>query len=189
VFPSFALNSNRGGKTSNPPVSNLQDTVSIGKIVKAHGLKGALKVVPYGETLTTLEPGFSVVAAGGDGRTQVYTVKAAQRDKRYLLLFLSGIENRDQAEALKGAVLCMEKARLPKLEAGTYYWADIIGCEVFTIEDEYIGSVQTIIPTAGNDVYVVTNGEDEILIPALEWVVLSVDTDDRTIRVDLPEGL
>jgi len=189
VSPSFALNPNEGGKRSHPPLSSNPDYVRIGKIAKAHGLKGALKVHPYGETFTVLAPGFSILAVGKEGLEMAYTVSEAKQDNRGVLVFLSGIENRDQAESLAGAELFVEKKLLPELEDGTYYWSDIIGCEVYSKDDDYIGCVESIIPTAGNDVFVVKNGDDEVLIPALEWVVLAVDADHKTIRVDLPEGL
>jgi len=84
-------------------------------------------------------------------------------------------------------------ASLEVLEEGVYYWSDLIGLSVFTVDDTYIGRVTSIIQTGSNDVYVVTNDDGEkpadILIPALEWVVLDIRLDQKIMRVDLPEGL
>ena len=75
------------------------------------------------------------------------------------------------------------------MEEGTYYWVDLIGIGVFTTEKEYLGRIESIVETGSNDVYVVKNGEREILIPALETVVLDIDLGKKQMQVDLPEGL
>jgi len=163
--------------------------VRIGKILKAHGLKGAVKVYPYGGSPEIFETDLGIVAVHKDGTEKTYTVRWVKPGNRVVLLALSGIDSRDQAETLIGSELYIDKASLPVLEEGTWYWFDIIGLDVYTTDDEYIGRVESIIPTGGNDVYVVKNGDIETLIPALEWVVLSIDTAGKTMRVDLPEGL
>jgi len=108
-------------------------------------------------------------------------------------LSLREIESRTQAEALVGSKLFIEKKSLPKPEDGGYYWFDIIGLSVFTVKGEYIGRVASIMPTGSNDVYIVKNSaggrQEEMLIPALSSVVVSIDLEKKTMRVDLPEGL
>ena len=117
----------------------------------------------------------------------------AKPHTKTVLLSLKEIENRTQAEALVGSELYIEKMSLPELEDGDYYWFDIIGLSVFTVEGEYIGQVASIMPTGSNDVYIVKGvaGErqKETLIPALASVVVSIDLEKKTMQVDLPEGL
>jgi len=99
----------------------------------------------------------------------------------------------EQAELLAGAELLIEKEDLPELEHGTWYWTDIIGLDVFAVDDTYIGRVTSIIQTGSNDVYVVKNpdgnNDKEILIPAIESVVAAIDLAKGRMTVDLPEGL
>ena len=70
---------------------------------------------------------------------------------------------------------------------------DLIGLSVYTIDGDCLGRIDSIIPTGSNDVYVVKNmvdgKENEVLIPALESVVVEVDLNREIMRVDLPEGL
>ncbi len=167
----------------------LSGCVRIGKIIKAHGLKGVAKVYAYGESSAVFKMGRCMVAVGEDGSERNLTVKWAKPDNRMVLLAFAGIDNRDQAETLIGSELFADQISLPELEEGTYYWADIIGLDVYSVDEDYIGKVTSIIPTGANDVYVVKSGEMEILVPALEWVVLSVDPENRVMRVKLPEGL
>ena len=102
---------------------------------------------------------------------------------------LARVNDRDAAEVLIGSHLWVDKASLPDLEDGDYYWFELIGMSVYTAEDAYLGTVASILPTGSNDVYVVRNGDEEILLPALASVVLAIDTDQRRMTVILPEGL
>jgi 16S rRNA processing protein RimM len=106
-----------------------------------------------------------------------------------MLLSIEGVNDRDAAEVLIGSRLWVDKASLPDLEDGDYYWFELIGMSVYTAEDTYLGTLASILPTGSNDVYVVRNGDEEILLPALASVVQAIDTDQRRMTVILPEGL
>ena len=129
------------------------------------------------------------MAVGPDGIQTPLVVDWAQPDNRHVRVAFVGVDNREQAQMLVGCELFIDAASLPALEEGTYYWSEIIGLAVYGKDDAYIGRVASIIATGGNDVYVVKDGKTETLVPALDWVVLSVDTAKGTMRVDLPEGL
>ena len=102
---------------------------------------------------------------------------------------MEGIDTRNSAESWIGAELFIEKTTLPQLEEGTYYWFEIIGLSVCDVEGAYLGRVESILPTGSNDVYVVTDHENEILIPAIESVVLDIDLEKGRMAVAVPEGL
>ena len=57
------------------------------------------------------------------------------------------------------------------------------------MQNQYLGTLESILPTGSNDVYVVRNGDEEILLPALASVVRVIDIDQRRMEVILPEGL
>lgn len=163
----------------------------IGGIVGVHGLKGALKTVIHSDSLSIFEPGDPIhVKLPGGGET-VYTLKAIRPHKRIALCFLEGIDGADSARELVGAELFMDRDRFPELDEETWYWTDLIGLSVFSVEEEFLGRVESILQTGSNDVYVVKKpgGAGEILVPALSSVVLSVDIAGKTMHVDLPEGL
>lgn len=166
---------------------------SIGKIVATHGIKGALKVYPYTESLSFYEPGNQVLVRDSKGKEKTFIIQSARPHQRNILVFLEGVTGCNLAQTLIGSELYSEKAELPELEEGTYYWLDIIGLSVYAADKSYIGQVQSVFRTGSNDVFVVTDpsGEKnrEILIPALESVILEIDLEKKTMRVDLPEGL
>ncbi|MCF8067223.1 MAG: ribosome maturation factor RimM [Desulfobacterales bacterium] len=163
--------------------------ISVGKIIGAHGIKGDLKIYSYAEDLSVFEQDGTILIRTTDGREKRYPVLWAKPHSRTVLLSLESVNGRDQAEALKGAELFIEKESLPSLEDGTYYWADLIGLDVFTADENHLGILVSIMPTGSNDVYVVKGKAGETLVPALESVVLEIDLDKKMMRVELPEGL
>ena len=166
-----------------------KDVVLIGKIVGTHGVKGTCKIQSYAESLTVFEPGEALLVRSPDGSETYYEIISVKPHSRGALLTLKNIVNREQAKALAGTELYIDRAKLPKLNDGTYYWFDLIGLNVYTTEDRYIGCLESIIETGANDVYVVKKDNREILIPALKSVVRVVDTEQKIMRVELPDGL
>jgi 16S rRNA processing protein RimM len=167
-------------------------TLQIGKVVGLHGLRGALKVVSFAESPSSFAAGSELCLRKGPA-ARTYRLIKAQQHKKTLLLYLEGIDSRALAEPLRGAKIMIDPTGLPPLEEGVYYWHELIGLSVFSMEGEPLGHIDSIIETGSNDVYVVKTRQDgkpeEILIPALESVVCSINLAERSMYVDLPEGL
>lgn len=163
--------------------------ISIGKITGVHGLHGNLKVHSWSESPDTWEKGSLILARGLDGVEKSYTISKAGPYKKGILLRFEEVADINAAERLIGSELLIDKQLLPELDDDEFYWFDIIGLSVYTVEGEFVGNVESIFPTGSNDVYVVKNKGSETLIPALESVVLTIDLDEKRMTVDLPEGL
>lgn len=166
-----------------------QRYILMGRIVGAHGTAGSLKMVSYAESVDVFAPGRELLARGPSGDETVYEVDWAKAQGRTTLLSLKGVIRRSQAEALTGCELFLEKAALPALEEGTYYWDDLIGMEVVSIDGTHLGRIESIFRTGSNDVYVVKQKDRELLLPALKSVIASVDLRARRMEVKIPEGL
>lgn len=163
--------------------------IPIGKIVGTHGLRGTFKIVSYAESPSSFAPG-ERLALRRHGKTAAsFEIESAGPHRRGLILSLKGVATIDQAEEWVGFELCIEKAALPEPEDGSYYWHQIIGLAVVTVNNRRLGRVEEILPTGSNDVYVVRDGRKEVLVPALESVVTEIDLEHGTLKVDLPEGL
>ena len=158
-----------------------------------HGIRGSLKIRSYAESLSVYEGGTGIRVALPDGSVRRMTVQWMQPHGRVLLMTLDGVADRDMAESLIGSELYVERACLPTLEEDTYYWSDLVGLRVYDTSGVHLGCLDEIIPTPGNDVYVVRRRQDgqttEMLIPAIGDVVLKIDLENRTMLVDPPEGL
>ena len=155
----------------------------------AHGLKGTSKIQSYAESLEIFKTGTILLVGSPDGSENRYEIDWIKTHSHGALLALKEVTDREQATSLIGSDLYIEKAELPELEEGTYYWFDLIGVNVYTSDDRYLGCIDSIIETGANDVYVVKDADKEILVPALESVVMSIDVDSKTMRVELPDGL
>ncbi|MFP4475473.1 MAG: ribosome maturation factor RimM [Desulfatibacillaceae bacterium] len=164
--------------------------VEMGKVVGVHGIRGAVKVVSHAGNSDLLAPGSEVYLVHR-GETGTYVIDRVSPHKKILRIFFQGVGDRDEAEALVGGAIMVERARLPEPEPGEYYWIDLIGLSVSTAQGVPLGRLTSIIPTGANDVYVVRDeeGDKEWLVPALDWVILSVDIENGAMVVDLPEGL
>ncbi len=106
-----------------------------------------------------------------------------RRHGRGLVARLQGIEDRDQATALSGEELWIERHHLPALPEGEYYQADLVGFEVVNLEGHVLGRVDHFLETGANAVMVVI-GEREHWLPMVRRHVPKVDTGRRRITVD-----
>ena len=161
----------------------------IGQVVGAHGINGAVKIHFYDDRPRALDTGDTLHLSASEGARTAYAVEWARPHKRNYLVGLEGVRDRDQAQALKDARVVVPRSEMPDLEEGTFYWVDLIGMDVYTVTDRYLGQIASIIPTGSNDVYVVKDEDRETLVPALKTVVKAVDLETNRMRVDLPEGL
>ncbi len=113
-------------------------------------------------------------------------VLEGRRQGKTVVARLQGIETREQAEALRGALISIERSQLQPLPIGEYYWADLIGLEVLDTRGRQLGRVTNLMETGANDVLIVRDEDGkEILIPWLkERVILEVNLEMGNIRVD-----
>ena len=169
------------------------DLVQVGKVIGAHGIDGGVRVYSYAESADCFATEKKLVLVDRTGSSERYVILGSNTHKKIVRLKLEGVNSREQAEALTESDVYLSKNDLPALEPDSYYWSDVIGMEVVTLSGEYLGKVVQIIPTGANDVYVVKTPPDhaaeEILIPAIESVVIDIDVAQNRMRVELPEGL
>lgn len=155
----------------------------MGQVRGAYGVRGWLRVrsdCEPAERLLGYSPWQLKTAAGW----RSHELEAGRLHGSGLVAKLATVDDREQARALAGAEIAIDRAQLPVLAEGEYYWNDLIGLEVVALNGESLGRVTGLMPTGANDVLVV-NGERERLIPfILEQVVLKVDVEARRIEVD-----
>lgn len=170
------------------------ELIQLGKIVGAHGIRGALKILTYAESTESYTTQDTIIVQNAAGEQTHYRLVDCRPHKNTLRVMLEHVTTRSEAEALVGCGIYVLKNSLPPLEEDTYYWHDLIGMAVVTTQGENLGRIEQIIPTGANDVYVVRSeaaGQrpTEILIPAISSVVIEIDTDRNLMEVKLPEGL
>lgn len=161
--------------------------LTLGKVTRVHGLKGYVSIVSYAESNTIYKPGLPLYMDSGSG-LEPFEITAASPHRKGMLILFRGMDV-DGAQKLVGRDLKVRREDLPEPEEGAYYWEDLVGMEVVDERRGSLGFIDSILPTGSNDVYVVKGGLREVLVPALASVVISVDIDNRRMRIDLPEGL
>ena len=163
-----------------------EPTVAIGRIARAHGVRGELSVVVLTEVRERFEPGVTVRLE--DGRT--LTIEASRPHRDRLLVRFREVGDRTAAEALQGSLLVAQRSSSPPLPEGSWWDHDIEGCEVATERGRTLGTVAEVIHTRANDIWSVLDPSGpETLIPVLKDVVVSVDTAGKRIVVREIPGL
>lgn len=167
-----------------------EQMISVGEITGAHGIKGQVKVAALTDfPETRFAPGAKLYV---QKLGQTAEVISASVHKGLYLLSLSGIDDRDRAQALLHTYLQVPQSELPELPPGEYYHFQLIGLAVYQA-DELLGEIVEVMQTGANDVYVIQapagKKPSEILLPALKSCILNVDLAAGRMDVKLPEGL
>jgi len=118
-----------------------------------------------------------------------FTIEYSKPYGRTVIMKLRGINSPEDAATLRGGQLMVPEEESPPLPDGVYYYYQIIGLKVFTVDGVYIGEVTDIIETGSNDVYVVRDGEKEYLIPVIRDVIREIDIRKRRIIISPEAGL
>jgi 16S rRNA processing protein RimM len=170
-------------------VTQSQDWIVIGKISSAHGVRGEVKAQLFLDDPEFLIGVESLFLEGRPGRQKI-GIKRLRLNRSQAIISIEGINDRTEAERLRGREISIPGEWLPELEEDEYYVAQIIGLTVETIEGEVLGEVAEVIFTGANEVYVIRGGpRGEILLPAIESVVEAVEVQQGRMRVAVPEGL
>ncbi len=158
--------------------------VAVGRIAGVWGLRGDLKVEPLTDFPERFAAGASVCLAG-----VAHTIEKSRRQRGLVLLKLAGIDTVTAAEALRHRLLEVPEEEVRPLAEGQYYHFQILGLEVRTTAGDVLGRVEQIIATGSNDVFVVRGPRGEVLVPAIDDIVTSVDTAAGRIEIEVVEGL
>ncbi len=168
----------------------MEDFIYIGRVANTHGVQGMLKVFPTTEDPKRFELLKDIYIEDIRGITNSYTIKNVKYFKNMVILGLKEIEDMNQAEKLKNGIIKIHRKNALPLEENEYYISDLLGLEVFDIEDNKIGILKNIIFTGSNDVYEIDNStKNGLLLPAIKECVLKVDINNKRIIVKIPEGL
>lgn len=157
-------------------------------MLRPHGLRGELKVRLHWEGSTTLSEVESVVVGTGSG-ARAFAVEWARPGPAGVLLKLAGVDDRDAADALKGAPLAVPRSALPALEPGEYYLSDLLGAEVFG-PDGRVGEVVEVRTHPSVDCVAVRVADGRVLEqPLTEPWLEAVDAEAGRIVLSSTEGL
>ncbi|MCB0260808.1 MAG: 16S rRNA processing protein RimM [Calditrichaeota bacterium] len=163
--------------------------ITIGKIVQTHGVQGYVKAITYSDIPGRFE-NLKTVYLETDGEMRGLIIEAVQDGHDATLLKFRGIDDRESARKLVRQEVWVPESEKIELPADNFFVFELIGLQVFDIEGgEFLGTVEEVLTGAGNDVYVIRNGEAEILLPAVREFVKSIDRSAKRMEVQLIEGM
>jgi 16S rRNA processing protein RimM len=161
--------------------------IQLGIVGAPFGVRGWIKLRSHTEPPERLLDHRSLrIGQGSDWRN--YRIEASGRSGGALTVKLAGVEDRDQAQALRGARVCVPRSELPPRDDKDFYRADLIGCEVVNLEGVGLGIVQHFIETPAQ-VLMVVRGVREYWIPAVPLHVRRVDLQARRVIVEWDAGV
>ncbi len=166
--------------------------LTVGRVVKAHGVTGELVVdVRTDDPELRFAPGSTLRAKGSDRRERSYTIDTVRPHGGRLLVRLSGVADRDTADALRGSVFVIDSADLPPIdEDDTYYDHQLEGLRVRTTAGLELGTVTEVLHTAAGELLAVKREQaPELLVPFVSAIVTSVSLEDGVVEIDPPDGL
>ncbi len=162
--------------------------LAVGKVVKVHGIRGEVKILIYSQDFHQFVQYLKLYTLE-ESKINSWHVKKVRRQGRCALVLFDGLSSRDEAQRLVGLEVFVDKRDLPPLEDDEYYWYQLKGLKVVTTSGEHLGVITDIFDNGAHDIYVVSHGTREILIPAVESIIVDISLEKQLIVVDPPLGL
>lgn len=163
---------------------------NVGKIVNTHGIRGEVRVMATTDFIKERFAPEKKLYLQTAGEPLELTVEKARQHKGFVLVKFVGYDNINDVEKFRDHELLVSGEDQQPLEDGQYYYRQIIGLTVKTVDGEELGKIEEIMSPGANDVWVVDRpGKDELLLPVIDDVVKKVDLANQQVIVELMEGL
>jgi 16S rRNA processing protein RimM len=159
--------------------------VAVGRVTRAHGVRGEVSVLVLSEVEDRFGPGSEVLLE--DGRS--LTVRTSRPHRSRLLVTFEGIPDRTAAEPLAGAYLFVDGRDVPEPPEDSFWPHDLEGSEVVTEDGRSLGAIAEVVHGEANDIWVARRDGRETLVPALKDVVVSVDVAGKRVVIREVPGL
>lgn len=162
--------------------------MAIGKVLRPHGQVGEVRVLPltdFPDRFSELESVYLV----SEGETRSLTVERAELKGNTVILKFTEVETKRDAWELVGSTLEIPEEEVVALPEGTYYVFQLMGMRVLNEEGEFLGEISEVLSMPAQDVYVVKREEEEVLIPAVESIVKSINLERGEMVISPIPGL
>lgn len=163
--------------------------IPVGKITSTHGVRGLLRFHSYSGNIESLQARDSVTIRSRDGVLNTLKLESITRQTTKLLIGFQGLHDINQVESLVGSEICLLRSQLPKPEDDEYYWCDLVGMLVETVDGVELGVLKEVFEAGSSDIYVIHGAGKEYLIPAIADVIKKIDLENRLMLVNPLEGM
>lgn len=166
----------------------IKEFLEIGEVTGTHSVHGEFRVNPWCDSPDFIKK-FKTLYFDENGKESIKVISARVHGN-VALVKAEGIETVEKARTLIGKILWLkrEDARLPK---GSYFVAELLGCEVLDADNEGIcyGKITDVSKTGANDVWHITKDSKEYLIPAIPDVVIKTDVENNVVKIRPLKGI
>lgn len=178
-------------RSSDRELGSLPPRITVGRIRRAHGLRGEVSVDVDSDVEGRFDVGVELWLVESTSkpvrRVRVVTNRPV---KGGCLIRFEGIDDRDAAESLSGARLEIDRGDVPPAEDGSWYYFELVGCECSEVEHGSLGRVTNVIEDGGGLLLEVdSETRGTLLIPFVNDFLENVEVDAGLIQVRLPPGL
>lgn len=158
--------------------------IVVGEVLKPQGVRGEIKLRPITDDpgrFEKLKDAFWEL----NGEYVPVKLRFVRFDGTAVYLKIEGVEDRDEAEKLRGRLLCVDRDHAVKLEEGTYFIVDLVGLRGIDTDGNELGVLSEVMQPGTNDVYVFTDKKRrrETLVPVIAGVVVNTDIEGGTITL------
>ncbi len=161
--------------------------LAVGRLRRPHGIAGEMIMDVLTDFPERLRPGKTIFV--GEAHLPM-RINGVRGHDQALIIHLSGLDSPEAAGRWRNALMFVKASDLPKLPEGEYYHHQLLGLKVIDETGHEVGRLEDILETGANDVYLVkTLDGKEVLLPAVEDVIIDVKLDQHEIHVRLPEWL
>jgi len=172
-------------------MSKDEPVVLVGRVAGPYGIKGWIKITSSTQPLESIldYAPWQLRNANSSVIVRQVDLVEGKRHGKGLVVRLANVGDRDEASALQGLDIAVPRSRLPEIDDGGYYWADLEGLRVETVDGRQLGVIDHMLAAGAADVMAVRRaqgGSQKLLfIPFIrDEVILAVDLDARVIQVD-----
>lgn len=184
---SFPLSPGLPNSPAGSPPSGEPVFLAIGKIRRPHGVRGEMLMEIYTDFPERLQAGV-ILYLGAERHPQ--RLRSVRPRKDGVLIAFEGYHTPEQVGELRNQLAMVRADDRPPLPQGEYYHHQLIGLRVVDDTGRYLGKIGEVLATGANDVYVVQAEQGgEVLLPAIDEVILQIDLPGGEVRVHLLPGL
>jgi len=167
----------------------MEDLFQVGIITSTHGVKGEVKVYPTTDDVKRFKKLKDIILDTGKEHVAL-ELESVKFFKQMVILKFKGIDSLNDVEKFRQKSLYVTRANAVRLRKDEYFIADLIGLKVINEENKELGTLEDVMVTGANDVYVISllNGK-ELLLPAIKQCILNVDMENQCMQVHVLDGL
>lgn len=168
---------------------NKDDLFKVGIITTAHGVHGEVKVFPTTDDVKRFKKAKELLLDNGKEIKSV-KIQSVKFFKQFVILKIENIDTMNDALTYKNAELLVTRENAVKCDKDEYFIADLYGIDVVDEDGVKLGVISNVFQTGANDVYEIEKEDKStFLIPAIKSCVLSVDINNKIMKIHVMEGL